>query len=500
MRNSRALAQSLIALVVGCAPAAHVRRERPQHPKPESAQYWRWVSTPEVLARYVRVPDDALGVYLRRAGCEECFDTIKGPKFDELCGQACSIPFEPRKAQSTVFYVGADRRPVVVPATEILAIAKQLEAQRGMTDPDVLTLRHAVQLGFQSDGWIGPIHGTTMFFDSFPPELRVDAGVEPEVDGEPAGALPVGKVLSAWTVRQRLEANNLTPAERAVQAAMGVLDRRISPHAITIRQLAAGFLITFTDANECHRGEMQVVVDDNNTAHEAFFEARGHGCHPRGRTPAGLESVAACAAPGLARFLADAHHLEAASVTAFERLADELSALGAPAALVRRARAAAADEVRHAQLMASLGAATSPVVVAPSTRRSLESIAIENAVEGCVREAFAAVICELQAQRASDATIRGAMREVADDEHAHADLAHDVAAWFERQLASRDRLDAAVAHALAELSDPGEPYDGVRAELGLPTQEEFRRLAAGFARSHYSSSATARTRCGRSRS
>jgi hypothetical protein len=54
--------------------------------------------------------------------------------------------------------------------------------------------------------------------------------------------------------------------------------------------------------------------------------------------------------------------------------------------------------------------------------RSLEEMALENVVEGCVRETFGAVVAMIQAERAGDARVRRAMRRIARDETRHAEL------------------------------------------------------------------------------
>src|SRR5581483_8821062 len=67
-----------------------------------------------------------------------------------------------------------------------------------------------------------------------------------------------------------------------------------------------------------------------------------------GRRPEGL-ARAKSHGVGVGAFFADAARLEAASVVAFERLAEELRARGAPDDLVRDVLRAARDEVRHAR-------------------------------------------------------------------------------------------------------------------------------------------------------
>jgi len=148
--------------------------------------------------------------------------------------------------------------------------------------------------------------------------------------------------------------------------------------------------------------------------------------------------------PTLVKHLRDSVALEAASVFAFERLARELDAHGAPPTLRRAARAAARDESRHARDMARI--ARRHGVRARATRarsseaiRALVDVAIENAVEGCVHETFGAVLARFQAERAPDARDRAVLREIARDEARHAALAERVDAWARGKLSPLDR-------------------------------------------------------------
>ena len=211
-----------------------------------------------------------------------------------------------------------------------------------------------------------------------------------------------------------------------------------------------------------------------------------------GRRPEGLVSDGAV--PGrvseLGAMFARMAHLEAASVPAFERLAEELAALGAPAHLVRAARRAAAEEVRHAEAMGALalrhGAPLPAVVVEPPRPRPLAALARENAVEGCVRETFGALLAGWQARTARDAEVRHTLARIAPDELRHAELSWALDAWAQRHLsaAEREQLLAARAEALRTLtreveeSTPGE--EAVRL-AGLPSREDARALVRGLA-------------------
>src|SRR5207244_2173225 len=119
--------------------------------------------------------------------------------------------------------------------------------------------------------------------------------------------------------------------------------------------------------------------------------------------------------------------LEAASVPAFLLLARDLVVHGAPPALVQAALVAADDEVRHAATMAVLarahGATPPAVELTPTPVRELRALALDNAIEGCVREAFAAACAAHQAGAAADPALRTALAAIAVDEARHAALA-----------------------------------------------------------------------------
>ena len=165
--------------------------------------------------------------------------------------------------------------------------------------------------------------------------------------------------------------------------------------------------------------------------------------------------------------------LEAASVHAFRRLARELAAHGAPRDLALAARACARDEIRHARLMTKLatsrGAIVPPVSAAPAPVRDLESIARENAVEGCVGETFGALQAEWRAAHEPDAEIAEAMRAIAPDELRHAALGWTIAAWIDGKLddAARARVAAARAEAARTLVRDLERPDERALALGL---------------------------------
>ena len=173
--------------------------------------------------------------------------------------------------------------------------------------------------------------------------------------------------------------------------------------------------------------------------------------------------------------LAQMAELEAASVPAFQRLARELEAHGAPSELAERATRAAGDEVRHTRILRRLAQAHGGRMGKPTHAklvvRDLLPIAIENAVEGCVREAYGALVASLQAERAAP-HLRADFGEIARDEREHAALAEDVDKWLAEQLdgAARAQISAARTRAKQELRAALEQATECPS-LGLPDRE-----------------------------
>lgn len=191
----------------------------------------------------------------------------------------------------------------------------------------------------------------------------------------------------------------------------------------------------------------------------------------------------------LGSYFAACSELEAASVDAFERLARELEAFGAPPGLVARARRARRDEVRHARWTAALARAhgvTPPSVPpAPLTVRSLFDMALENAVEGVVRETVGAAQALYRAAMTRDARTSRTMRKIAEDELGHAELSWDICAYTLSRLGDDDRKAIALAmlRELARLEQPavtlapslgdaaGVPDDHIRRQLVATVRE-----------------------------
>jgi len=217
-----------------------------------------------------------------------------------------------------------------------------------------------------------------------------------------------------------------------------------------------------------------------------------------GRRPAGLLRGSASARPAsgcgrltdpdasVGQFFAGVARLERSAVIAFQVIAAELAALGAPLRLRRAALRAARDEVRHGEIMARLarrhGVEPPPEQIEARPLRSLFAFALDNVIEGCVRETYGAACARYQAAVARDADVRLQLGRVARDEARHAELSWQIHEWARALLseAERSELASAAQSALAELRrelahDWG---SAVRSEAGMPSPGHARALLA----------------------
>jgi len=219
-----------------------------------------------------------------------------------------------------------------------------------------------------------------------------------------------------------------------------------------------------------------------------------------GRKPEGFQGqYAACSMDTVPAYLLAAAEMEAASVSSFARLARELTAHSAPRDLVDRARQSLRDEVKHtrqvARLAARLGATFTPPETVVGPVRPLVDIALENVVEGCVRETYAALQAEWQGQRAHDPAVRATYRHIAEDEARHASLAWDVAQWIAPRLTAdeRARVEAARSEAIVDLQHDRRtaPPPHLAGPLGLPSATEAMHLLAGLDRALWTPAAAA---------
>jgi rubrerythrin len=238
------------------------------------------------------------------------------------------------------------------------------------------------------------------------------------------------------------------------------------------------------------------VTSDGGSSDLAFDDTDG-GTGPTvvacyqdhtGRRPAGLVEHADAGARSIGEVLARAAYLEAAAVDAFRDLAVQLEAHGAPPSLVKRLRRAARDESRHARDVGALararGAEPAPVTVAETGLRSVLSLALENAREGCVRETWGAASAVAQAERAEDPEVRALMEGIARDELGHAALSWDLGAWLATRLSAEEQalVEAQRTRAVAEL---GQELEGALPEpwaraLGVPSRPVARAIFASM--------------------
>jgi hypothetical protein len=204
-----------------------------------------------------------------------------------------------------------------------------------------------------------------------------------------------------------------------------------------------------------------------------------------GRRTAGIEDVVLAGRLDAGAYLAGCAYLEEVSVHAFDRLASELEAHGAPPELVAAALQARRDEERHTRLKTALArrfGGEPPRVRRPAFGpRSLLEIARENAVEGCIRETYGAALGLVGAPHAPAGSVRDALAGIAQDECDHAELSWKVADWLLPRLGAEERevVARAMRAAVAELRDTcgdGVVSKDARALCGLPSEEERQQI------------------------
>ncbi len=187
-----------------------------------------------------------------------------------------------------------------------------------------------------------------------------------------------------------------------------------------------------------------------------------------------------------AEFWAFVSTMEQAAVHAFAELTLELRAFGAPEELSSRALDAMADEVRHAQrtarLAKSLGATPKAPERAPTQARSLYEFALDNAEDGCVREAWAALEATWIAESTVNPEIAEVAREIAADESRHAELSWDMLAWSLGQMgpAGPETIKEAIGQSLQTLRETLESRPKHVGTFGLPVGADALALFERF--------------------
>ncbi|MDP1823979.1 MAG: ferritin-like domain-containing protein [Archangium sp.] len=189
--------------------------------------------------------------------------------------------------------------------------------------------------------------------------------------------------------------------------------------------------------------------------------------------------------PSLGRHFADMAAHEAAAVVAFEQLARELARHELPEQLVRGAKQAAREERRHTRLAGALahrhGGTFGLTRDRPTELRSLEALALDNAVEGCARETFGAMVGLYQSRHAPDPQVRAVMASVSEDELGHGAWSWAMADELSRRLPLparrriRETRDTALTRLSSGLLDAFTPSE--RVALGLPDQARLETMA-----------------------
>lgn len=173
---------------------------------------------------------------------------------------------------------------------------------------------------------------------------------------------------------------------------------------------------------------------------------------------------------------------EHASVASFMRFGLELLHLGAPPELVAAAARASADEVRHALLTCQVASALDQRDEGPGVlpcadvapRTDWAEIAAACVFEGCVGETLAAVQLDLAARSTREPAVADLVREIAEDEARHAELAWAFVAWSWRQ--DQPGVRHAIHHAFHAVAD-GPVLGDPREELLDGVSDSARRLA-----------------------
>lgn len=186
-----------------------------------------------------------------------------------------------------------------------------------------------------------------------------------------------------------------------------------------------------------------------------------------------------------ARWLEIARY-EHASVAAFARVSLELMTVGAPPALVEGCHRAALDEIGHARLALdlarTLGAEAwdlGPLPQVPTRPVTLEQLAIDALIEGCLGEGAAAACAHMAAARA-DGLAAATARTIAAEETRHAALAWSTLHWaLRRDPTLAAPLARAFADALAQRRERARitwPHQGSLAAYGLLDDAEIAEL------------------------
>src|SRR6185312_2291637 len=294
--------------------------------------------------------------------------------------------------------------------------------------------------------------------------------------------------------RNALESFLLAVALAAPMASSGCSGCPNTPPAQTITAIDDAGIASATDGGFLPTAYCAVTCSTSTTDCREVVTDRGQpellctqlvSCG--GRRPVAWSAEPVDRVDAIEQFFVRSAALEAASVHAFRRLADELRRHGAPDELAQRAGASAAQEVVHARIVGEMarryGATPVAVRLPEAGERTLLELAIDNAIEGCVRETFGAAVAQWQAATARDKRVRRAMRRIARDEADHARLAWDLRAWMATRLTIDERtlVLAETQRAVARLDAvvvSSSPPRALVDEVGLPTAAQAASIVA----------------------
>ncbi|MFT5433951.1 MAG: hypothetical protein ACI9OJ_004663, partial [Myxococcota bacterium] len=207
-------------------------------------------------------------------------------------------------------------------------------------------------------------------------------------------------------------------------------------------------------------------------------------------TPVESAPIATAAAQKLAAAWRQDAQDEHASVASFMRFGLELMHVGAPPELVAGAAAAAADEVRHAQLTLDIASSLDGQAQGPGAlncadvqpRSSWSEIVIAAIAEGCVGETLAAAQVAAAARATTNLELRETLDSIAADEGRHAELAWRFVAWSWREGSAdiRRAISDAFAQA-ARLPVAGDARENTLAGVSDSARRRAGRLGSAEA-------------------
>ena len=203
-----------------------------------------------------------------------------------------------------------------------------------------------------------------------------------------------------------------------------------------------------------------------------------------GRMPNGLALIESETQNALGNYFAHMAAMESAAMTAFDYLAQELEFYAAPHHLIQMAHEAINEEAEHAALARLLteayDGANYKIEIKPFQLRSFFEIALENAVEGCVNETFAAALGYWQQEHAVLETFKQVIAHITEEESKHAALSWEIHEWAFPQLSinEQQQIRQAQLNAIERLEQTFmvEEESSLRQALGMPDRDQVQAL------------------------